>query len=218
MEMRQYNIPENSIITVAGTVGVGKTTMTKRLADALGFQASFEQVDVNPYLDLFYDDFKSWSFHLQIYFLAERFKEQKRIFNVGGGFVQDRSIYEDADIFARMHYENGTMTEVDYKTYVNLFEAMVLTPYFPQPDLLIYLDGPLEYILERIHQRGRPMEVKTADEYWVELHSRYENWIRNFDLCPVLTLNIKDYDLNNQHSLESIIKRVEKSIKKPDAN
>ncbi|MBS4197972.1 deoxynucleoside kinase [Bacillus sp. FJAT-49870] len=216
--MRQYNIPENSIITVAGTVGVGKTTMTKRLADALGFQASFEQVDVNPYLDLFYDDFKSWSFHLQIYFLAERFKEQKRIFNVGGGFVQDRSIYEDADIFARMHYENGTMTEVDYKTYVNLFEAMVLTPYFPQPDLLIYLDGPLEYILERIHQRGRPMEVKTADEYWVELHSRYENWIRNFDLCPVLTLNIKDYDLNNQHSLESIIKRVEKSIKKPDAN
>ncbi|MBS4201442.1 deoxynucleoside kinase [Bacillus sp. FJAT-49732] len=213
--MRKYHIPENSIITIAGTVGVGKTTMTKRLANALQFQTSFEQVDVNPYLHLFYEDFKSWSFHLQIYFLAERFKEQKRIYDAGGGFVQDRSIYEDADIFARMHYENGTMTEIDYQTYVNLFEAMVLTPYFPQPDLLIYLDGPLEYILERIHLRGRPMETKTSDEYWIELHNRYENWIRCFDLCPVMKLNIKDYDLlNDQTSLESIVEQISNKIQK----
>ena len=215
MDIRQHNIPKNSIITIAGTVGVGKTTLTKRLAEALGFQASFEQVDVNPYLDLFYEDFKSWSFHLQIYFLAERFKEQKRIFHAGGGFVQDRSIYEDADIFARMHYENGTMSEIDYKTYVNLFEAMVLTPYFPHPDLLIYLDGPLDYILERIHLRGRPMEVKTAEEYWIELYNRYEHWIQQFDVCPVLKLNIKEYDLvYDQASLDSVIEEISVKIQK----
>ncbi|MCJ8009980.1 deoxynucleoside kinase [Lederbergia wuyishanensis] len=216
--MSPYNIRKNSIITIAGTVGVGKTTMTKRLAETLRFQASFEQVDVNPYLHLFYEDFKSWSFHLQIYFLTERFKEQKRIYDAGGGFIQDRSIYEDADIFARMHYENGTMTEIDYQTYINLFEAMVLTPYFPKPDLLIYLDGPLDYIIDRIHKRGRSMEMKTPDQYWIELHSRYEKWIHQFNLCPVLNLNIKEYNLNDQTSLEYIVKKIEKCIKKTDAN
>lgn len=103
----KYRIPSNAVITIAGTVGVGKSTMTNGLANALGFRTSFEKVDTNPYLDKFYQDFKSWSFHLQVYFLAERFKEQKKIFEYGGGFIQDRSIYEDTGIFARMHYEKG---------------------------------------------------------------------------------------------------------------
>ena len=90
-----YQIPQDSVITIAGTVGVGKSTMTKALADALNFKTSFEKVDANPYLENFYADFERWSFHLQIYFLAERFKEQKKIFEYGGGFIQDRSIYED---------------------------------------------------------------------------------------------------------------------------
>ena len=110
MNLREkYGIPQNAVITIAGTVGVGKSTMTKALADALNFRTSFEKVDANPYLDRFYDDFEKWSFHLQIYFLAERFKEQKRIFEYGGGFIQDRSIYEDTGIFAKMHVEKGTM-------------------------------------------------------------------------------------------------------------
>ena len=103
------------------------------------FRTSFEKVDTNPYLDKFYDDFNRWSFHLQIYFLAERFKEQKKIFEYGGGFIQDRSIYEDTGIFAKMHYEKGTMNDVDYETYTSLFNAMVMTPYFPHPDLLFIL-------------------------------------------------------------------------------
>ena len=107
---KKYRIPDNAIITIAGTVGVGKSTMTKALAKALNFRTSLEKVDTNPYLDKFYANFERWSFHLQIYFLAERFKEQKRMFEYGGGFVQDRSIYEDAHIFAKMHFENGTMT------------------------------------------------------------------------------------------------------------
>src|SRR5690625_6362240 len=118
MNLREkYNIPKNSVITIAGTVGVGKSTMTKELARALQFKTSFENVDTNPYLESFYADFVRWSFHIQIYFLAERFKEQKRIFENSGGFIQDRSIYEDTGIFARMHYENGNMSEIDYETY-----------------------------------------------------------------------------------------------------
>ncbi|MCM3612739.1 deoxynucleoside kinase [Planococcus sp. MERTA32b] len=210
MNLREkYGIPANAVITIAGTVGVGKSTMTKALADALQFRTSFEKVDANPYLDLFYDDFEKWSFHLQIYFLAERFKEQKRMFEYGGGFIQDRSIYEDTGIFAKMHWEKGTMNNVDYETYTNLFEAMVMTPYFPHPDLLIYLEGSIDDIIGRIQERGRQMEQQTPIDYWVEMHQRYENWINTFNGCPVLRLNINDYDLlNDPECSEQIVERI----------
>lgn len=205
----KYQIPTNAVITIAGTVGVGKSTMTHALADALEFRTSLEKVDTNPYLDKFYADFNRWSFHLQVYFLAERFKEQKRIFEYGGGFIQDRSIYEDTGIFAKMHFDKGTMSKVDYETYTNLFEAMVMTPYFPHPDLLIYLEGSIDDILERIKKRGRPMEQQTPIEYWLEMHKRYEDWINSFNACPVLRINIKDYDLSEDStSIEPIIERV----------
>jgi Deoxynucleoside kinase. len=206
---KKYNIPSNAIITVAGMVGVGKSTMTKALAEKLGFRTSFENVMSNPYLDKFYHDFRKWSFHLQIFFLAERFKEQKRMFEYGGGFVQDRSIYEDVGIFARMHYEKGTMSPEDYRTYSSLFEAMVMTPFFHHPDLLIYLEGPFEKIVERIRERGRPMEQETPLEYWRDLYNRYDQWIRSFNACPVLRLNICEYDLRgNGECLEEIIEKM----------
>jgi deoxyadenosine/deoxycytidine kinase len=205
----KYKIPQNAVITIAGTVGVGKSTMTTALANALNFKTSFEKVDSNPYLDKFYADFERWSFHLQIYFLAERFKEQKKIFEYGGGFIQDRSIYEDTGIFAKMHFEKGTMSDIDYETYTNLFEAMVMTPYFPHPDLLIYLEGSLDDILSRIKLRGRPMEQQTPIDYWKEMHHRYESWINNFNACPVLRLNINDYDIMaNEKTIEPIIERI----------
>lgn len=205
----QYGIPENAVITVAGTVGVGKSTMTEALAKALNFKTSLEQVDDNPYLDRFYEDFNKWSFHLQIYFLAERFKEQKRIFEMGGGFIQDRSIYEDTGIFARMHMEEGTMDPVDYETYTSLFDAMVMTPYFPHPHVLIYLDGSMDDILSRIHRRGREMEQQTPNTYWKEMHGRYEKWIKEFNACPVLRLNINDYDLlTNPHEIDHIAEKI----------
>ncbi|WP_102273339.1 deoxynucleoside kinase [Cytobacillus massiliigabonensis] len=205
----KYEIPANSVITIAGTVGVGKSTMTNALAKALNFRTSFEKVDTNPYLDKFYADFDRWSFHLQIYFLAERFKEQKRIFEYGGGFIQDRSIYEDTGIFAKMHFEKGTMSKTDYETYTSLFDAMVMTPYFPHPDLLIYLEGSIEDILSRIQERGRPMEQQTPISYWEEMHQRYENWINTFNACPVLRLNINDYDIiNHENSVEPVIERI----------
>jgi deoxyadenosine/deoxycytidine kinase len=210
----KYGIPSNAVITIAGTVGVGKSTMTKALADGLGFRTSFEKVDTNPYLDQFYLDFQRWSFHLQIYFLAERFKEQKKIFEYGGGFIQDRSIYEDTGIFAKMHHDKGTMTEVDYITYTSLFDAMVMTPYFPHPDLLIYLEGSIDEILYRIKERGKPMEQQTPIGYWQEMHTRYETWINNFHACPVLRLNINEYDvLADNSTIEPIIKKISRMIK-----
>src|SRR5699024_2975530 len=205
----KYQIPRDSIITVAGTVGVGKSTMTTALANALNFKTSFEKVDQNPYLEKFYQDFERWSFHLQIYFLAERFKEQKKIFEYGGGFVQDRSIYEDTGIFAKMHYDNGTMSKTDYETYTNLFESMVMTPYFPHPDLLIYLDGSPDAILQRIYDRCREMEKNTPVSYWEELYERYEDWINSFNACQVMRLNISDYDvLKEEQSIEPILEKI----------
>ncbi|WP_156289954.1 deoxynucleoside kinase [Oceanobacillus salinisoli] len=210
MNLREkYQIPNDSVITIAGTVGVGKSTMTKALAKALNFKTSLEKVETNPYLEDFYRDFERWSFHLQIYFLAERFKEQKKIFEYGGGFIQDRSIYEDTGIFAKMHYENGNMSKTDYETYTNLFESMVMTPYFPHPDLLIYLEGPLDAILKRIDERGRSMEKSTPISYWEEMHRRYEEWINNFNACPILRIDITDYDLmKEEKSIEPILEKV----------
>ncbi|MED5018539.1 deoxynucleoside kinase [Paenibacillus chibensis] len=216
--MNQYHIPDHAVITVAGTVGVGKSTLTAALAQQLGFKTSLEQVDHNPYLEKFYHDFERWSFHLQIYFLAERFKEQKKIFELGGGFVQDRSIYEDTGIFAKMHADQGTMSKIDYETYTSLFEAMVMTPYFPHPDVLIYIEGSLPSILNRIKERGREMEIQTDVSYWEHMHERYSNWINEFHACPVLRLNIDDYDVHDPQSMSGILERVGKIITPPVAN
>lgn len=201
--------PKKSLISIAGTVGIGKTTFAKALASRIDYDISFEKVEGNPYLDDFYHDFKRWAFHLQIYFLAERFKEHKRMHLAPIGFVQDRSIYEDTGIFALMHYEKGNMTKTDYDTYKNLFDAMVLTPYFHKPDVLIYLDGSLDQIIDRIQERGRDMEKHTPYEYWEEMYMRYENWIKDFNICPVVKIHIDEYDLKQDpKSLDPVLKKV----------
>lgn len=211
--LEKYNIPTDAVITIAGTVGVGKSTFTRVLAEKLGFMTSYERVTDNPYLEKYYGDFTRWSFHLQMFFLAERFKEQKRMFHHGGGFIQDRSIYEDVDIFAKLNYDAGTMTEEDYQTYKSLFEAMVLTPFFPHPDLVIFIDGELDDILARIDDRGREMEMNTPVEYWKMLHSAYRDWVDNFHYAPVVRLNIKDYDLlNDEESVDYVLNKIGKVI------
>ncbi|MGL4972535.1 MAG: deoxynucleoside kinase [Culicoidibacterales bacterium] len=204
----QYGIPKAATIAIAGTVGVGKSTLTNALADALDFKTSLENVENNPYLEKYYDDFERWAFHLQIFFLAERFKEQKRIFQYGGGFIQDRSIYEDVDIFAKLNFDNEKMSAEDYATYRSLFEAMVMTPFFPHPDLLIYVESDFEEVLRRIQLRGRSMEIHTNESYWRDLYDRYEEWINNFNFSPILRINVKDYDIvNDPHSIELILER-----------
>lgn len=203
------NIKSSTVIAIAGTVGVGKSTLATALAEKLNFRTSFETVEENPYLEKYYDDFERYGFHLQTFFLAERFKAQKTIFEYGGGFIQDRTIYEDLEIFARMNYETGKMNDDDYQTYSQLFEAMVYSPYFNDPDLVIYLEADLDTILERIEERGRDMEIATDRAYWEELFARYDKWISTFNSTKLLRININDYDVNDEASIDALIKKID---------
>jgi deoxyadenosine/deoxycytidine kinase len=163
-------------LAIAGNIGVGKTELTQRLSTELGWAAYYEPVIHNPYLDLFYADMPRWSFHLQIYFLSERFKAQVEIGASPLPFIQDRTIYEDAEIFARTLYERGSMTEVDHRNYVALFE--VLTGYLRKPDLIVYLRARPETLMDRIARRGRESERHITLDYITRLNDAYDDWMR----------------------------------------
>ncbi len=203
---------QTASIAIAGTVGVGKSTLANKLGEMLNFKVMHENVASNPYLDKYYHDFNSWAFHLQIFFLAERFKDQKKMFSYGGGFIMDRTIYEDVEIFAKMNYDKGTMSEDDWDTYRSLFEAMVLSPYFETPDIIIYLEGDLEKILKRIEERGRQMEIDTDLDYWRELDSRYKQWIETLTETRVLRLDIEQYDVDDEESMNIVIQKIMKIV------
>lgn len=162
-------------LAIAGNIGVGKTELTNRLSAELGWLAYYEPVIDNPYLDVFYGDMRRWSFHLQIYFLSERFKAQAEIGKSELPFIQDRTIYEDAEIFAKTLHAQGSMTEVDYRNYRALFEIMV--GYLRKPDLVIYLKASPDVLLERIERRGRASEKSIGREYIVSLNRAYDDWM-----------------------------------------
>ena len=163
-------------LAIAGNIGVGKTELTNRLSAELGWLAYYEPVIHNPYLDAFYADMKRWSFHLQIYFLSERFKAQAQIGDSPLPFIQDRTIYEDAEIFARTLHEQGSMTEVDYRNYDALFR--VLVSFLRRPDLIIYLKASPEVLMDRIARRGRPSEQGIGLDYITRLNRAYDDWMR----------------------------------------
>jgi deoxyadenosine/deoxycytidine kinase len=162
-------------LAVAGNIGAGKTELTQRLSAELGWLAYYEPVLHNPYLDAFYGDMQRWSFHLQIYFLSERFKAQVEIGKSALPFIQDRTIYEDAEIFARTLLEQGSMTQIDYENYTALFE--ILVSFLRPPDLILYLRASEEALLERIARRGRPSEQTIDAEYLLRLNRAYDGWI-----------------------------------------
>ena len=162
-------------LAIAGNIGVGKTELTDRLAAELGWKVYYEPVIENPYLDPFYADMTRWSFHLQIYFLAERFKAQVKIGQSGEAFIQDRTIYEDAEIFAKTLLEQGSMTQVDYDNYVELFHCM--TGFLRPPDLIIYLHASPDTLMERIQRRGRESEKSISKDYLTRLGNAYDDWI-----------------------------------------
>lgn len=193
-EPRDYHF-----ITVIGNVGAGKSTLTRTLSEALGYDASFERVSNNPYLNDFYEDQPAWGFHLQIYFLGQRFKDVVEIQKVARHHIQDRSIYEDVEIFARALYETGKMSERDFTTYHELFDNMV--SHLIKPDLAIYLTGSLETILHRIALRGRESEKAVPAAYWADLHRRYELFMQQYTNSPVLEVNVDQFDLvqNPEH-------------------
>ncbi len=202
-------------ITVAGNVGAGKSTFTKLIGEKLNFNTSFEKVADNPYLEDFYQDQARWGFHLQLYFLSQRFQDQKAIGEANEDHIQDRSIYEDAEIFAKSLYDNGKMSERDYHTYSELFYAM-MSPYLARPDLMVYLHGSVDTIIDRIHQRGREMEKAVPREYWVNLHERYEKWLAEYKESPILVLNIDEVDLMEKPEQIEIIAREIEYLKNTD--
>jgi deoxyadenosine/deoxycytidine kinase len=163
-------------LAIAGNIGVGKTELTNRLSTELGWLAYYEPVIQNPYLDVFYADMPRWSFHLQIYFLSERFKAQVQIGASELPFIQDRTIYEDAEIFAHTLTEQGSMTGVDFENYRSLFG--VLVSYLRKPDLIIYLKASPEVLMERIAKRGRASEKGIGIDYIARLNRAYDDWMR----------------------------------------
>lgn len=180
-------------ITVIGNVGAGKSTLTRSLSGLLGFDASYERVDNNPYLSDFYGDQAAWGFHLPVYFLGQRYHDIGAIQAAGRDHIQDRSIYEDVEIFARALHETGKMPERDFRTYHDLFHNMV--EHLIRPDLAIYLTGSLETILDRIAQRGRESEKAVPTAYWAHLHTRYNRFMESYDRSPVLCVDIDRFDL-----------------------
>jgi deoxyadenosine/deoxycytidine kinase len=169
-------VTQGYFLAIAGNIGVGKTELTHRLSEELNWAAYYEPVIQNPYLDAFYENMSRWSFHLQIYFLSERFKAQAEISESPLPFIQDRTIYEDAEIFARTLHDQGSMTDVDFENYSSLFH--VLVSYLRKPDLIINLKATPPVLMKRIERRGRPSEQSITADYIARLNNAYDDWMR----------------------------------------
>ncbi len=196
-------------IAIAGNIGVGKTTLTRLLSQELKWRAYYEKVIDNPYLPVFYDDMERWSFHLQIYFLSHRFKSQKEITEWPDSCIQDRSIYEDVEIFARTLYETGNMSEMDYENYRLLFETMI--DYLRKPDLILYLDASVDDLINRILSRGRDFEQTIDPAYLQKLHGAYDRWLTDSELQGLKILKIDTRNCNfeqDKKELKKIIKYI----------
>lgn len=192
---------------VAGNIGAGKSSLTTLLAKHYKWRAYYESVDDNPYLTDFYEDMRRWSFNLQVYFLSSRFRSQKEMVNARQSFIQDRTIYEDIEIFAKNLYEMGLMSKRDFENYSNLFREMVsfLTP----PDLLIYLRADVPTLVRQIQQRGRDYESTIRIEYLERLNLLYEDWIKRYP-HEKLIIDTDHLDfVNNNEDLGKIIEIIE---------
>lgn len=198
-------------VAVAGNIGVGKSTLVELLAERMQWTPFFEPQSQNPYLADFYQDMQEWSFQSQIFFLSRRLRAHRDISDHPGPAVQDRSVYEDAEIFAHNLYLERNMSDRDYRTYRDLYE--VLTRFLPPPDLVVYLRASVDTLLTRISMRGRDYEKGIQREYLARLNDLYEEWTERFSLCPVLTVPADDlnYVLNDAH-LDLIISKIESKL------
>ncbi len=179
-------------VVVAGNIGVGKSTLVELLCARLGWEAFYEPVTQNPYLADFYRDMRTWAFHSQIFFLTHRLKAHHEIAQRPTSVIQDRSVYEDAEIFAHNLYLQGHIQPRDYQTYRELYETIL--GFLPPPDLVIYLRASVPTLLERIARRGRDYERRIPADYLASLNELYESWLSGFNLCPVLTVPSDDLD------------------------
>lgn len=179
-------------IAVAGNIGVGKSTLVTLLSENLEWTPFYEPVTENPYLADFYEDMQAWGFHSQIYFLMRRLRIHRKLMDMGGSVIQDRSVYEDAEVFAQNLHLQDAINERDYATYRELYQ--VLVEFLPPPDLVIYLRASVPTLVSRIAQRDRSYERTISADYLADLNGLYEDWVDSFDLCPVLTVPCDDLD------------------------
>lgn len=199
------------LLLIAGNIGTGKTSLTERLGARLGWRTAYESVADNPYLADFYINMPQWAFHLQIFFLGHRADMHHKMAHLPDSAIIDRSIYEDAHIFARALYHMGSLSERDYHAYRRLFDLVV--GQLPRPDLLLYLNCPVPALMERIRQRGRAVESGITADYLTLLDSFYEDWLAGFDLCPVLTIPSQHLDfVHKPQHLDIVINRIQDKL------
>ncbi len=198
-------------LLVAGNIGAGKTTLAGRLGTRLGWEAGYETVSTNPFLADFYADMRQWSFHLQVYFLGDRAEQHRRLAALSRSAIIDRSIYEDAHIFARALHALGNMTEREYLAYRRVYDLVVES--LPVPDLLLFLDASVPVLMDRIRKRGRGIESGITADYLSLLDNYYREWLAGFDLCPVLTIPSDNLNfVTNEKHIAIIIDRIEQKL------
>ena len=200
-------------IAITGNIGAGKTTLASKLADYYGWEVLYEAVDGNPYLSPFYEDMEKWAFHLQIYFLNSRFEQVLKIkrLAVEKTIIQDRSIYEDAYIFARNLYESGKFNEIDYQTYRSMFNT--ITQAITHPDLMIYLRADLPKLQKQISKRGRDFEKNIDPEYLINLNTLYEDFVNLYTHGKLLIIDVNNLDYaENEKDFMNIIEIIDKNI------
>ncbi|MBT2556572.1 deoxynucleoside kinase [Hymenobacter sp. ISL-91] len=201
-------------IAIVGNIGAGKTTLSNKLAHHFNWEVFLEDVDDNPYLKDFYDDMPRWAFHLQVYFLNSRFRQTqqiKQLQQTNKGIIQDRTIYEDAHIFAANLSQSGLMSERDYQNYLGLFNSMIsmVNP----PDLLLYLRADLPKLVQQIERRGRGYENNIKIDYLKHLNEHYEEWIASYDLGKLLIVDVNNLDyVNNPEDLSVVIDKINSTL------
>lgn len=184
-------------VAIAGNIGAGKSTLTGMLSDAFGWEPFYEANAENPYLADFYKDMERWSFHSQVFFLGKRLEHHHQLIQHPGSVVQDRTVYEDAEIFARNLYEQGNMSARDYDAYRRLYEA--ISAFLPPPDLMIYLEANVETLMRHIERRGRDYEKNMSPEYLARLNRLYNEWIGRWKASEVLRVKIDGIDFQHNH-------------------
>jgi deoxyadenosine/deoxycytidine kinase len=198
-------------ITIAGNIGVGKSTLTSLLAEKLGWTPFLEGFDQNPYLSDFYGDMSRWSFHSQVFFLSQRLQQHHRLLQHSSSVIQDRSVYEDAEIFARNLFNQGHLSQRDWLSYLSLYQT--LSQLLRPPHLVVYLKASTDTLRRRISQRGRDYERLIDADYLAQLNRLYDNWAAGFKLCPVLTVATDNLDfLQHDAHLSQITGRIQERL------
>ena len=199
------------LVLLAGNIGVGKTSLTERIGQRLGWITAYESVADNPYLPDFYQNMLDWSFHLQVYFLGHRAEQHIQLYELAESAILDRSIYEDAHIFARALHHMGNLQDRDYQAYLRLYQLIVRK--LPKPDLLIHLQAPVPVLMERIRRRARDIETGIDTTYLDLLERFYEEWIQDFEICPVLTIRSDDLDfVHKPQHLDIVVNRIKEKL------